>query len=170
MKICQQCGKEFDPVNERPSHPAKYCSRACSHAAQRTRVTLTCRQCGKTFERKAYMKNWSQERGPFCGFECYGQWQHENTRGTVNPNYKPDSVKRDAWNWKQARKAAIERDHGQCVQCGSRFRLHVHHLGDPDNHELDNLETLCISCHRKRHPVPHGPNGKFRPIHDTHRG
>ena len=161
MKTCQQCGKEFDPVNERPSHPAKYCGRACSQEAQRTLVTLTCAQCGRSFRRKAYMADWSTERGPFCGFDCYGQWQKENTTGPDNPNYSEDSAHRDAWNWKHARSQALERDHHCCVVCGSDHRLHVHHKGDPDDHALDNLETLCASCHRKRHPVPHGPNGKF---------
>ena len=160
MKTCQQCGKSFDPVNERPSHPAMYCSRSCSHAAQRTKVTLVCRQCGQSFQRKAYMVDWSQERGPFCGFRCYGRWQSEHMTGPANPTYNPDSTKRDAWNWQQSRQAALARD-GQCVDCGSTRRLHVHHLGDPDNHALDNLATLCISCHRKRHPVPHGLDGRF---------
>lgn len=161
MKTCQQCGKEFHPRNERPSHPAKYCRRACSHEAQRTLVTLVCVQCSQSFRRKAYMKDWSQERGPFCGFGCYGQWQHENARGPANPNYKPETKKRDAWNYLEARRLARERDGRQCVQCGSDHLLHAHHLGDPDDHALDNLVTLCASCHRKRHPVPHGPDGKF---------
>ena len=161
MKICEQCGIEFDPVNERPSHPAKFCSRACSFEAQRTLVTLTCIQCGQKFRRKAYMKNWSKERGPFCGFDCYGAWQSQNALGQENPNYSPDSTARDTWNFLNARAQVIERDKGRCIQCGSRERLHVHHLGDPDNHALDNMETLCASCHRKRHPVPHGADGKF---------
>ena len=161
MKICQQCGIEFDPVNERPSHPAKYCSRPCSFEAQRTLVTLECRQCGKSFRRKAYMADWSQDRGPFCGFGCYGQWQKENTVGPANPNYYPDSTSRGAWNHQQGRHAALARDGNCCAQCGSDHLLHIHHLGDPDNHAPDNLLTLCASCHRKRHPVPHGPDGKF---------
>ena len=161
MKTCEQCGKEFDPVNQRPSHPAKYCGRACSSAAQRTQVTLTCIQCDQEFHRKAYMANWSKERGPFCGFDCYGAWQSENCQGPKNPNHRPDANSRGAWNHLTARAVVLSRDNHRCVECQSQDCLHVHHIGDPDNHASDNLETLCASCHRKRHPVPHGPDGKF---------
>ena len=160
MKTCQQCDKEFDPVNERPCHPAKYCSRACRDEAQRTLVTLVCVQCHQEFRRKAYMAEWSKERGPFCSFDCYGAWQSVNVAGSANPNYSVTGVSRGGRNHHEARSAAITRD-GQCVECGSSRMLHVHHIDDPDDHALDNLETLCASCHRKRHPVPHGPDGRF---------
>jgi len=168
MKICQQCGKEFDPVNERPSHPAKYCSRHCRDLAQTTRVTLICRQCGKPFERKAYMKDWSQERGPFCGFDCYAQWQSDNVCGEANPNFVPQSNSRGAGQMGRNRLLALERDGYKCVECGSTNRLHIHHGEEwrPDQeapHALDNLVTLCASCHRKKHPMRHAPDGKFLP-------
>ena len=46
--------------------------------------------CSAQFERKRYMQDWSQERGPFCGFHCYAEWQAENTRGDANPFHNPD--------------------------------------------------------------------------------
>lgn len=165
MKTCQQCGKLFDPVNERPSHPAKYCSRSCRDDSQRTKVLMTCRQCGKQFHRKAYMKDWSKDRGPFCGFGCYGQWQHENLQGAASPTYL--AVKsRNGCDHRKARELAIARDRNRCVDCGKTGRLHVHHLGEPDNHDLDNLVTVCPRCHVHRHPDRRGPqrapNGQFQ--------
>jgi 5-methylcytosine-specific restriction endonuclease McrA len=64
------------------------------------------------------------------------------------------------------RLAVLDRDDHRCVRCGRTNRLHVHHKhswkpGQGDPHALDNLETLCASCHRKAHPVPQAPNGKF---------
>ena len=166
--ICQRCGKEFVPKEKSQAHlkrhPPKFCSHECGKYARLSRVTLVCRQCGKEFQRKKYMEKWSQERGPFCSFACYGQWQKENTTGPANPNYSPDSVRRDTWNWKHQRELALQRDKC-CVRCHSTDRLHVHHKGNPDCHELDNLETLCASCHRKAHPVPQAPDGKFVSIH-----
>lgn len=166
MKTCQQCGTRFDPIHERPSHPAKFCSRACRDESQRTRVTLTCRQCGTEFRRKAYMAKWSQERGPFCGFACYGRWQAAQTVGPANPNYREQSPLRRSSQWERARLSALARDKSRCVRCGRTDGLHVHHKkpwkpNQKNPHALGNLETLCASCHRKQHPVPHGPNGKF---------
>ena len=166
MKICETCDKEFDPVNERPSHPARYCCRECAFEAQRTKVVLTCRQCGKEFQRKAYMKDWSKDRGPFCGFQCYGQWQKENTCGPKSPSYVATSPTRGASQIVRNRELAKKRDGYKCTQCGSVNRLHGHHKipwkpGQKNPHRLGNLVTLCASCHRKLHPVPHAANGRF---------
>ena len=135
-----------------------FCSRHCRDLARSTRVTLTCRQCGREFERKAYMQDWSQERGPFCGFRCYGLWQKAHTTGEENPNFVSQSPLRGAGQWERNRLAALERDGHRCCQCGKSEHLHVHHKHEwnpeaPDPHALDNLETLCAKCHRQRHPV-----------------
>ena len=167
--ICHQCSKEYDNLDYRPNRPQKYCSRACRDEAQRTRVLLTCRQCGKEFHRKAYMADWSQERGPFCGFACYGIWQRRNLLGPDHPSFVPTSPCRGSAQWTRNRILVLERDGKHCVACGSANRLHVHHIrewnqADPSTHAMDNLVTLCASCHRKAHPMRHRPDGKFQPI------
>lgn len=171
MLVCQLCGKSFVPKDQSPSHlkrnPPKYCSHACGKYARFSKVELTCRQCGEKFLRKKYMENWSRERGPFCGFACYGQWQSHQTLGAQNPNYVPTSPRRGSGQWYRNRKVVLERDNYRCVRCGSENRLHVHHRNgwNPDDistHEPDNLETLCASCHRKLHPLPRSKDGRFR--------
>ena len=51
------------------------------------------------------------------------------------------------------RKAAILRDGGKCMECGkSNCRLEVHHIKPRrrnGSNTLDNLITLCESCHQK---------------------
>jgi hypothetical protein len=169
MKTCQRCGVEFEPKDDRPNRPAKYCSRKCAQPNQPNSVLLMCRQCGVEFRRKAYMADWSQERGPFCGFRCYGAWQKVNTIGAANPNFVPVSPRRRSAQWVRNRLLVLERDSHQCRLCGSTRRLHVHHIhewsqDDPSTHAMDNLLTLCASCHRKQHPMPHRPDGSFAPI------
>jgi 5-methylcytosine-specific restriction endonuclease McrA len=49
------------------------------------------------------------------------------------------------------RKMAMKRDGHQCNHCGTSFNLTVHHIiprreGGTDH--LDNLQTLCDSCHQ----------------------
>jgi hypothetical protein len=154
---CQQCDTSFVAMDHRENRPTRYCSRACRDEAMRTRVELTCRQCGKVFRRKAYMESWSQDRGPFCGFACYGRWQSQNAKGEANPNFRPESPRRGSGQWERNRIAALERDGHRCQDCGATGkRLYVHHQtpwepNQEDPHALDNLTSLCGSCHRRRH-------------------
>lgn len=164
--VCQQCNQAFDAYDHRANRPTKYCSRACRDLGISTRVQLQCIQCGCQFERKAYMAEWSKDRGPFCGFACYGRWQSENVSGEANPNFVPASTARGAGQFYRNREACKARDGYRCTRCGSTNRLHSHHIrewnpDDPTTNELDNLVTLCASCHRKAHPMRRGPDGKI---------
>ena len=68
--------------------------------------------------------------------------------------------------WAKARDLAIRRDKYLCVDCLQRGKItpaaEVHHIGpvEPWNmHDpsvtlnLDNLVSLCLSCHRARHGI-----------------
>ena len=55
-------------------------------------------------------------------------------------------------NWNTVRVHALIRDNHVCVICGSKNRLGVHHkipYRYVKEHVLDNLITLCRSCHSK---------------------
>lgn len=154
---CQQCGTEFR-ARQRADKPRRFCSRACRDAAQTTRVTLTCRQCCQPFERKAYQRDWSQERGPFCGLTCYGLWQRENIQGPLAPTWgmERNPSDRASNRWYRNRAAALERDGHCCVECGATSPLHVHHVvpweaGQADPHAQGNLVTLCVRHHKQMH-------------------
>jgi group II intron reverse transcriptase/maturase len=43
------------------------------------------------------------------------------------------------------------RDDFKCVRCGSPESLRVHHKKGTKSHSLDNLETLCLKCHKADH-------------------
>ena len=107
--VCKRCGKSFQPKDRSPSHlkrkPPQYCSLECGRRSRYSQVELDCVQCGKAFHRKAYMADWSQDRGPFCSFDCYGRWQSQNTSGKNNPGYK-ESAHLDL----------------ECDWCGESFR------------------------------------------------
>lgn len=50
------------------------------------------------------------------------------------------------------RKRAIERD-GCCVECGTGGPFEVDHIiryVDGGSNELENLQTLCLRCHRRK--------------------
>ncbi|MFI5346989.1 MAG: hypothetical protein ACHQ51_11505 [Elusimicrobiota bacterium] len=63
------------------------------------------------------------------------------------------------WNnhwWPRARRAVRRRDKYRCVSCGKAGKLEVNHRIPCRGahgmlscaHHLDNLETLCVPCHR----------------------
>lgn len=84
-------------------------------------------------------------------------------RGALGPNWRGgvsgDADSLSSWEWRQARLACYERDRWKCrdcgVKCGSRGpnRIQAHHVirrRDGGGDELENLLTLCASCHHKR--------------------
>jgi DEAD/DEAH box helicase domain-containing protein len=59
-------------------------------------------------------------------------------------------------NWQQQRQLALARDGHRCRTCGAEGLLHVHHIRPfreyasyLEANQLDNLATLCPSCHRR---------------------
>lgn len=61
--------------------------------------------------------------------------------------------------WIKKRNLILERDHHQCVLCGSSSHLQVHHKRYSDGKkawEYPNavLVTLCRECHKKVHSDP----------------
>lgn len=59
----------------------------------------------------------------------------------------------NGWAWGRIRDHVRARDGNTCVRCGSSHNLEVHHrvpLAHGGTNSLDNLETLCHACHRRR--------------------
>lgn len=101
----------------------------------------------------------------FCDAECHGQWASLNRVGENNPTYKGGGAHYYGPNWNRQRRLARERDGYICqdpacdidntqhLEMWSEM-LHVHHIvrfGNFDDYreanKLDNLITLCRSCH-----------------------
>lgn len=108
------------------------------------------------------------EIADFVGVEAYAvrYWliKHEIERrnsgfrsGKKHPFWKEDNATDDAKlaRWGQAVK---ERDKYKCISCSSTENLHSHHIvpryedrSEEMVYGVDNGETLCRSCHAKRH-------------------
>ncbi|MEM7133345.1 MAG: HNH endonuclease signature motif containing protein [Chloroflexota bacterium] len=60
--------------------------------------------------------------------------------------------------WRKLRQVIFARDEGRCRYCHDRVELHqchIHHvleLSQGGTNHPTNLKTLCVSCHRLRHP------------------
>ncbi|MBP3038074.1 HNH endonuclease [Bacillaceae bacterium Marseille-Q3522] len=86
----------------------------------------------------------------------------------MNRNRLYDKYKRDqearafykSTEWKKCRQLALDRDNHLCQQCLRNGELTpadmVHHIKELSDHPelglvLDNLESLCNSCHNEKH-------------------
>jgi 5-methylcytosine-specific restriction endonuclease McrA len=104
--------------------------------------------------------------GRFCCNECQNNWMSENWRREDHPAWGGrDAGTSYVGDWHALRRKALTRDDYECQRCGADEseigrNPDVHHITpirEFDNYndaqELDNLITLCPSCHKK---VEHG--------------
>jgi endogenous inhibitor of DNA gyrase (YacG/DUF329 family) len=166
---CTQCGKVF---RRRHYHAQKtqrpFCGFRCYGKWQKTNphpqarpqkakwLQLQCSHCGKAFERPKWKR--VSRTMPFCSRPCFHAHAREHFRGSKNPGWKGGNPKWYGVNWGPARRKALERDGHRCCDCGAAKDLVVHHLREfcefdrhDEAHALDNLRTLCRSCHRVAH-------------------
>lgn len=52
-------------------------------------------------------------------------------------------------NWRGIRSAVMLRDERTCRFCGKEA-TDVDHIGNRDDHRLENLRALCAACHASR--------------------
>ncbi|PXW88809.1 5-methylcytosine-specific restriction protein A [Pseudogracilibacillus auburnensis] len=108
-----------------------------------------CREIGcRNLTRKTYCKIHEKNKG-----ETMRNYNKYGRDPVVDSFYKSRA-------WQRVRRLAYERDNGLCQRCKSNGHLVkadvVHHIvevkTDWDQRlELDNLESLCHSCHNKEH-------------------
>ena len=64
-------------------------------------------------------------------------------------------------DWAEIKRRVKKRDNFSCQECGKSYSkkfkkyLHVHHvvpISKGGTNKLYNLITLCVHCHRKKHP------------------
>lgn len=72
------------------------------------------------------------------GVNNVNQWQGAERKRAV-----PDKI----------RKQVLARDDFTCASCGHRAMklMHIHHVADEENDDLNNLATICPPCHAVMH-------------------
>jgi len=124
--------------------------------------TIACVVCGTTVER------WPSEIGEVtvCGQSCRETWLSETFSGKGHPNWKGGGNGAYGTGWNKVRERALHRYGYQCRICGkTREEIgrnpDVHHIVPvrwfinseehtrEDAHFIENVISLCISCHRK---------------------
>lgn len=123
-------------------------------------VNLTCTECGRSYTRPEYEADSSR----FCSSSCHAEWMRENQNGDSAPNWRGGICEdpRQSSDWPATRKKVLRRDSYECMRCsrdvgsksGPKATAHVHHIcpvSAGGSNELENLITLCQSCHKQVH-------------------
>ncbi len=127
IKNCKVCGDEFQ-ANIRTPYQI-YCSETCLRVAMHRRQV---------------------ENGTYCESQKKTRQKHKQKYKKLNDDYK------DQIRFGGNKKRVLERDGYKCVECGKIKGLTVHHKdhsgnGENPNNDMDNLITLCRSCHMRHH-------------------
>jgi len=117
----------------------------------------------------------------------FGSWNDAVEAAGIEPNESDGTGKRIAGqgtsefgsNWQKQREKALERDDFECRKCSDEGSLHVHHIKPrrtyiesdifdiEESNRLQNLVTLCASCHREEESgdtdITNGPPEKLKP-------
>jgi len=135
---CQYCKKIFeDNVNR----DRKFCSNNCR---QLSGVSIN---TGKTRFKKGIIP-WNKGYGDYIKGDKHPRWRYIDGRSYNKPPYRYGD------DWDKIRYLVYLRDNFTCQDCGIKgIGLDIHHkvpfLINRDN-SLNNLITLCRSCHMKR--------------------
>lgn len=99
----------------------------------------------------------------------YREARAAERRGELNPRWKGGTTEEDrrltSWQWRLRRREVYERDKWLCQDCGCKClgskdskahpkrKIQAHHVVSRRNggsDDLENLVTLCMSCHQRR--------------------
>lgn len=154
---CPTCGDKF------PSERGLKIHHSNKHDETIAGVVVACDGCGGLFRR--HPSNVNESGGNYCGRECHPG----APPGRKNPNWKGGYEPYYGENWLEQRRKALERDGHTCQSCGHAPSdddrdLDVHHIRPlrtfddlEDANALDNLVSLCRSCHSTWEGVPVRP-------------
>lgn len=173
---CELCGDGFEYY---PSEKeGRYCSSCVEseqwrslpdiEGAQNPRWTggkqeFSCTVCDGTVER--YPSEFGGDV-TVCSEDCRRTWLSESFSGDGHPNWKGGGNEPYGTGWSAIRRRSLERDDFACLICAKTKaeigrNPDVHHIipvrafiesdrhQKSDAHTLDNVISLCVTCHRK---------------------
>lgn len=175
---CLWCGKEFETyLCKIKDNRGKYCSKSCKNTSNGIKNYLSKKGMFKDFDVSG-SKNPNWQGGKFqdcsiCG-KAFWKYPSRNTKTCSNEcgweraklvrkGLLPTTGHRQRYkgikDWRYLRMDTLSRDNFTCRLCNTDYRhlpqlLHAHHivyLKNGGENVIDNLMTLCKSCHFELH-------------------
>jgi len=163
---CVVCNKKLDVRTGDYNRTMKQrgymsCSSACTYIQKGISVAFECSTCGKVFYRGKCNQT-STAKFHFCSSDCQRANDEWRPRGIDSYLYKDGKKSMSRGDgWIATRRTVRARDGYTCQHCGITEeelgkRLDVHHIKpfkefekSSDANVLENLISLCPSCHHK---------------------
>lgn len=163
---CERCGDEFEyyPSDKKGVYCPKCVREADEFLGEHyaevhdiERIERACDYCECEMVVLASERQYGA--GRFCSRECLADWMSENRSGKDHHQWLEGS-RSYTGKWWSVRREVLQRDDYRCQYCGKESdeigrNPDVHHIvplktfDDPqDAHTLDNLISLCPTCHR----------------------
>jgi 5-methylcytosine-specific restriction endonuclease McrA len=167
---CEECGGTYK-VHPHNIEQTRFCSAECRREDWKKYPSkYNCANCGEIVEKMPHNVKGDETT---CSKECLKEHLSSIRKGEENPAWKGGRFNYYGPNWPEQREKALERDSYSCQECDmtrdQHYQnydedLHVHHkvprrqIIDEEEptieqfelaNSLDNLVTLCKSCHRK---------------------
>ena len=158
---CKKCGTDFKPR----CSTSCFCSKTCSIRSRANFLEdRVCAHCGSEYKP-------TNSKSKYCNHKCFAESHQSRMKGENNPSWLDgrsyEKRCHRGHDWESQRRLAYKRDVYTCQHCkvrcvgrremreGNAHRLiQCHHIvfwkDSPDN-SLENLVTLCVSCHAKLH-------------------
>lgn len=145
-KECKKCGNRI--YIRKGSKYGFYCSMKCylSDRWDGHTETRVCTVCNNKFDIR------TGDKRVTCSSECAKKWKRLSKLGEKSVLWRGGKTSPYNKEWRAVRAEALERDGRKCVLCGSTDRVQVHHIIPyrySKSHDINNLTTLCRSCHSK---------------------
>lgn len=158
MKECKFCGKEFISSGRK-----LYCSKVCCDKFWKNKL----KEHYKDYNKKYYKDNRDYFRNHWQNYYQEHR-EHLIQKSIAYHDKHKDKFKKlnniatrkykNKTRFSNNRNIVLERDNHACQICGKSPVKIIHHIdgisyhnSDNPNNNLDNLTTLCSSCHTKIH-------------------
>jgi hypothetical protein len=179
-RICPVCKKSFYKKIYKKCH-AIYCCQKCAYKGRTLgftkRIVLNKYKCKRKEKRnciicgKQYVYRKKSQK--YCSLNCYHIRKRELVKGKNNPAYKNGSSYNKRCfrgaDWERIRVQVYKRDNYICQDCGVKcigkkdaknnsknvYKIiqchHIKEYKECQDNSMENLVTLCLRCHLKRH-------------------
>jgi len=155
IKTCPECSKRWETRRNDPGRQRLTCSDECEFEARSRahRGKITSIETKEKLSLSHTGKSLSDDHRYSIGRGVSGS---RNSRWVDGRSCEKKGSEDYNFEFSSALKTTIKkRDRFKCRKCnedGSKFRLFVHHIDyNKKNNSIDNLVTVCASCHSRIH-------------------